>query len=95
MKKPEDTAGRLAEIVPVEMDGEWWWEAEKVYRAFRVDPRAAAKKIRREYKRRRFMFVPGYRSRSAWYLNRAGIETLAVLYGQQPRFVLLASLRVP
>ena len=63
MKKPDGVAGRLAEIAPVELDGELWWEAEKVYRAFKVDPRAAARKIRREYKRRLYVFHRGYKSR--------------------------------
>lgn len=95
MKKPDGVAGRLAEIAPVELDGELWWEAEKVYRAFKVNPRAAARKIRREYKRRLYVFHRGYKSRFIWYLSRSGIETLAVLYGQQPRAMVMASLRGP
>ena len=60
-----------------------------------TDPRAAARKIRREYKRRLYVFHRGYRSRFIWYLSRPGIETLAVLYGQQPRAMVMASLRGP
>ena len=47
---------RLGQIEPVEVDGEVLWEAEKVYRAFHLDPRAASKCIRREHKRRVFVF---------------------------------------
>lgn len=86
---------RLGQIEPVEVDGEVLWEAEKVYRAFHLDPRAASKCIRREHKRRMFVFGRGYRSRHKYYLDRDGVETLAILYGQQPRAEIMASLRGP
>ena len=74
---------RLGQIEPVEVDGEVLWEAEKVYRAFHIDPRTASKCIRREHKRRVLVFRQGYRSRHKYYLDRGGVETLAILYGQQ------------
>ena len=86
---------RLGQIEPVEVDGEVLWEAEKVYRAFHLDPRTANKCIRREHKRRVFVFGRGYRSRYKHYLDRGGVETLAILYGQQPRAEIMASLRGP
>ena len=86
---------RLGQIEPVEVDGEVLWEAEKVYRAFHLDPRAASKCIRREHKRRVFVFASGYRSHHKYYLDRVGVETLAILYGQQPRAEIMAALRGP
>lgn len=86
---------RLGQIEPVEVDGEALWESEKVYRAFHLDPRAASKRIRREHKRKLFIFKRGYRSHYKYYLDRGGIETLAILYGQQPRAEIMASLRGP
>lgn len=47
---------RLAQIVPACMDGELWYEAQRVYQAFRLDPRKAAREIRKEYKRREFRY---------------------------------------
>ena len=85
---------RLGQIEPVEVDGEVLWEAEKVYRAFHLDPRTASKCIRREHKRRVLVFRQGYRSHK-YYLDRDGVETLAILYGQQPRAEIMASLRGP
>lgn len=75
---------RLAQIVPTCMDGELWYEAQRVYQAFRLDPRKAAREIRKEYKRREFRYVRGWRSYNTYYLHRKGVETLAILYGQQP-----------
>ena len=86
---------RLGQIEPVKVDGEVLWEAEKVYRAFHLDPRAASKSIRREHKRKVLVFASGYRSHHKYYLDRGGVETLAILYGQQPRAEIMASLRGP
>lgn len=86
---------RLSRIEPVEVDGKMLWEAEQVYRAFHLDPRVASKCIRREHKRRVFIFASGYRSHHKYYLDRDGVETLAILYGQQPRAEIMAFLRGP
>ena len=83
---------RLAQIVPTCMDGELWYEAQRVYQAFRLDPRKAAREIRKEYKRREFRYVRGWRSYNTYYLHRKGVETLAILYGQQPRAEIMAAL---
>lgn len=86
-------AERLSQIVPTYVDGELWYEAQKVYQAFRLEPRKAAKEIRKEYKRRAFRYVKGWRSYNTYYLHRKGIETLAIIYGQQPRAEIMAALR--
>ena len=57
--------------------------------------RAASKSIRREHKRKVLVFASGYRSHHKYYLDRGGVETLAILYGQQPRAEIMASLRGP
>ena len=86
---------RLGQIEPVEVDGEVLWEAEKVYRAFHLDPRTASKRIRREHKRRVLVFRQGYRSHHKYYLDRGGVETLAIRHGQQPRAEIMDALRGP
>ena len=49
----------------------------------------------RERKRKVLVFASGYRSHHKYYLDRGGVETLAILYGQQPRAEIMASLRGP
>lgn len=72
-------------------DGRPWYRARDVCRALHM-PDDSTQRIRPEYKYRRFVYRPGFRSAHWLYLSRAGVETLILLHGGLPRAELLAAL---
>ena len=87
------TIERIRGIAPEEIDGEICYPAEEVFRAMRLNVDKARRAIRAENKKRKFIYKRGYRSKFVWYITRGGVETLAILYGDQPRGEILAALR--
>ena len=73
-------------------DGRPWYRARDVCRALGLDERSTLRKVRAEYKYRRYVFARGFRSAGLWYLSRAGVETLILLKGGLPRAELLRAL---
>lgn len=76
----------------VELDGQAWYAAEDVFAALGLNARWALRKIRRENKRREYVYAPGFRSRHRGLLNRAGVETAILIAGGHSRKRLMDAL---
>lgn len=93
LERMQGLADRLARIVPEKFDGELWWPMANVCDAFRTPRSKCNRVVCRKNKRRRFVFSRNYRQHYEWYINRNGIEVLAICYGQEPREKILSALQ--
>lgn len=88
-----DPRPQLRQIEAIEKDGRKWYPLQAVCRAFRCDSRKAVALVDKSHKRREFVYMRGFRSRHICYVDRGGVETLCLRFGQIPRALILEALQ--
>ena len=93
MRSGQSVSERLAQLNPIERDGEIWWTIRDVCDALRIQTGQASKAIPPELRRRILEYRPGYNSRIIGITCMKGVEQLVIRYSQEPRYVVMEALR--